>query len=162
LAQVMTCSSIDGMAGFSIVFKCEQFQKGCACSPEQHSWSSPTCCEETACSLASDSSRLACRGAFKFRGAFNAIASLSEEQKRRGVVTHSSGNHALSIALAAKLAGIPAYIVVPTTTPQVPHALLQAACQSAGPAERQQESYCNALVVEPVRQLLCRGAFCPA
>jgi serine racemase len=119
LAQVVTCSSIDGMAGFSIVFKCEQFQKGYAAAHSQRSCFSPTCCEETACSLASDSSRLACRGAFKFRGAYNAIESLSEEQKRRGVVTHSSGNHALSIALAAKLAGIPAYIVVPTTTPQV-------------------------------------------
>ncbi len=107
------------MAGFSIVFKCEQFQKGYAAAHSQRSCFSPTCCEETACSLASDSSRLACRGAFKFRGAYNAIESLSEEQKRRGVVTHSSGNHALSIALAAKLAGIPAYIVVPTTTPQV-------------------------------------------
>jgi len=116
---VVTCSSIDGMAGFSIVFKCEQFQKGYAAAHSQRSCFSPTCCEETACSLASDSSRLACRGAFKFRGAYNAIESLSEEQKRRGVVTHSSGNHALSIALAAKLAGIPAYIVVPTTTPQV-------------------------------------------
>ncbi len=119
MAQVVTCSSIDGMAGFSIVFKCEQFQKGYAAAHSQRSCFSPTCCEETACSLASDSSRLACRGAFKFRGAYNAIESLSEEQKRRGVVTHSSGNHALSIALAAKLAGIPAYIVVPTTTPQV-------------------------------------------
>ena len=59
------------------------------------------------------------RGAFKFRGACNAVQSLSEEQKQRGVVTHSSGNHALSIALAASLAGIPAYIVVPSNTPQV-------------------------------------------
>lgn len=47
------------------------------------------------------------------------MQSLSEEQKQRGVVTHSSGNHALSIALAASLAGIPAYIVVPSNTPQV-------------------------------------------
>ena len=63
--------------------------------------------------------RSASRGAFKFRGACNAVQSLSEEQKRRGVVTHSSGNHALSIALAASLASIPAYIVVPSNTPQV-------------------------------------------
>ena len=47
------------------------------------------------------------------------MQSLSEEQKQRGVVTHSSGNHALSIVLAASLAGIPAYIVVPSNTPQV-------------------------------------------
>ena len=58
-------------------------------------------------------------GAFKLRGALNAVAMLTSDERARGVVTHSSGNHALSIALAAKLAGIPAYIVVPTTTPQV-------------------------------------------
>ena len=47
------------------------------------------------------------------------MQALSGEQRRRGVVTHSSGNHALSLALAAQLAGIPAYIVVPSNTPQV-------------------------------------------
>jgi threonine ammonia-lyase medium form len=52
-------------------------------------------------------------GAFKFRGAYNAIASLSEEQRRRGVIAHSSGNHAQGVALASKLFGMKAVIVMP-------------------------------------------------
>lgn len=58
-------------------------------------------------------------GAFKSRGACNAVFSLDEEQAPRGVVTHSSGNHAGALARAAQLRGIPAYIVMPTTAPQV-------------------------------------------
>ncbi len=58
-------------------------------------------------------------GAFKFRGACNAVLSLSEEEARRGVVTHSSGNHAQALALAARLRGIPARIVMPRTAPAV-------------------------------------------
>ena len=53
-------------------------------------------------------------GAFKFRGACNAIQKLDEETAARGVVTHSSGNHAQAIALAAKLRGIRAHIVMPS------------------------------------------------
>src|SRR5688572_7686894 len=49
-------------------------------------------------------------GAFKFRGAANAVLQLTEEQARVGVVTHSSGNHAQALALAARKRGIPAYI----------------------------------------------------
>src|SRR6266496_5052842 len=56
-------------------------------------------------------------GAFKFRGACNAVFSLSEEEAARGVATHSSGNHAQALALAARLRGIPAYIVMPTNAP---------------------------------------------
>ncbi|MBE7469138.1 MAG: threo-3-hydroxy-L-aspartate ammonia-lyase [Anaerolineae bacterium] len=56
-------------------------------------------------------------GAFKFRGAYNALSRLSEAEKARGVVTHSSGNHAQGIALAAKLLGISAVIVMPTDAP---------------------------------------------
>lgn len=52
-------------------------------------------------------------GAFKFRGAFNALSQLSPEQKKKGVITHSSGNHAQALALAAKLLGIKAVIVMP-------------------------------------------------
>jgi threonine dehydratase len=52
-------------------------------------------------------------GAFKFRGACNAVLSLTEEEARRGVVTHSSGNHAQALALAASLRGIAATIVMP-------------------------------------------------
>jgi threonine dehydratase len=58
-------------------------------------------------------------GAFKFRGASNAVFSLSEEEAACGVCTHSSGNHAQALALAAKLRGIPAYIVMPDNAPSV-------------------------------------------
>ena len=58
-------------------------------------------------------------GAFKFRGAINAISNLSEEQRQLGVVTHSSGNHAQALAHAAALFGIPSYIVMPTNAPRV-------------------------------------------
>lgn len=54
-------------------------------------------------------------GAFKFRGAAHAIATLPAEQAKHGVVTHSSGNHAGALALAARLRGIPAHIVMPRT-----------------------------------------------
>lgn len=56
-------------------------------------------------------------GAFKFRGAFNAVSLLSEEQRRAGVVTYSSGNHAQAISLAAQLLGVPATIVMPHDAP---------------------------------------------
>ena len=58
-------------------------------------------------------------GAFKFRGACNAVYSLSDEEAKQGVCTHSSGNHAQALALAAKMRGIPAYIVMPNNAPQV-------------------------------------------
>ena len=58
-------------------------------------------------------------GAFKFRGACNAVYSLSDEDAERGVCTHSSGNHAQALALAARMRGIPAYIVMPDNAPQV-------------------------------------------
>src|SRR6516225_11197933 len=77
---VMTCSTLDALAGRALFFKCENFQKV---------------------------------GAFKFRGACNAIMKLPDDVARRGVVTHSSGNHAQAVALAAKLRSIPAHIVMP-------------------------------------------------
>ncbi len=58
-------------------------------------------------------------GAFKFRGAFNALSKFSAEQRRRGVVAFSSGNHAQAIALSARILGIPATIVMPKDAPQV-------------------------------------------
>ncbi len=58
-------------------------------------------------------------GAFKMRGATNAILQLSDAQKRKGVVTHSSGNFAQALALAAKNLSIPAYIVMPSNAPEV-------------------------------------------
>jgi threonine dehydratase len=56
-------------------------------------------------------------GAFKFRGAYNAISALDPEARTRGVVTNSSGNHAQAVALSAQLFGIPATIVMPTDAP---------------------------------------------
>jgi threonine dehydratase len=83
---VLTCATLDRLAGRRLLFKCENFQKV---------------------------------GAFKFRGACNAVMKLSDEVAARGVVTHSSGNHAQALALAAKLRGIPAHIVMPKTASPV-------------------------------------------
>lgn len=58
-------------------------------------------------------------GAFKFRGATNAVISLTAEELSKGVCTHSSGNHAQALALAARMNGVPAYIVMPSNSPQV-------------------------------------------
>lgn len=57
-------------------------------------------------------------GAFKFRGAMNALSQFTEEQRKNGVVTFSSGNHAQAIALSAKLLGIPATIIMPEDAPK--------------------------------------------
>jgi threonine dehydratase len=61
-------------------------------------------------------------GAFKARGAANAVFSLDSAQARRGVVTHSSGNHGAALAWAAARRGIPAYIVMPSSAPAVKQA----------------------------------------
>ena len=58
-------------------------------------------------------------GAFKFRGAYNRLAQLTPEQTRAGVVAYSSGNHAQGVALAARLLGIPALILMPSDAPTV-------------------------------------------
>src|SRR4030042_7083263 len=52
-------------------------------------------------------------GAFKFRGATNAVLLLDEQERKKGVVTHSSGNHAAALSLAASLNGVKSYIVMP-------------------------------------------------
>jgi len=83
---VMTCATIDEIAGRRVFFKCENFQKV---------------------------------GAFKFRGACNAVFQLAPDVAARGVATHSSGNHAQALALAARMRGIPAHIVMPRTAPAV-------------------------------------------
>ena len=82
----MTSASIDEMAGCSIFFKCENFQKV---------------------------------GAFKARGAMNAILKLTPELRSKGVATHSSGNHAQALARAAKILGVASYIVMPRTAPEI-------------------------------------------
>ena len=58
-------------------------------------------------------------GAFKIRGAYNMVAQLTADQRRRGVVTYSSGNHGQAMALAARELGAPAVVVMPTTAPQI-------------------------------------------
>ena len=58
-------------------------------------------------------------GAFKFRGACNSVFSLTNNEASRGVGTHSSGNHAAAVALAAKLRGIKAHVVMPKTAPEI-------------------------------------------
>jgi threonine dehydratase len=82
---ILTCSTIDGMAGASLFFKCENFQK---------------------------------IGAFKIRGGMNAALSLNKDELSLGLATHSSGNHAQAMAFAARQLGIPAYIVMPETSPK--------------------------------------------
>ncbi|MGH9815769.1 MAG: pyridoxal-phosphate dependent enzyme [Candidatus Acidiferrales bacterium] len=82
---VMTCASLDRMAGAQLFFKCENFQK---------------------------------TGSFKIRGATNAVFSLDEPTASRGVVTHSSGNHAAALARAAAQRGAPAWIVMPSNAPK--------------------------------------------
>nr|GMD78774.1 serine racemase isoform X1 [Ipomoea batatas] len=83
----------------------------------------PVLTSETLNSLAGRKLHFKCEsfqkgGAFKFRGACNAVFSLDDAQAAKGVVTHSSGNHAAALALAAKLRGIPAYIVIPKNAPK--------------------------------------------
>ena len=58
-------------------------------------------------------------GSFKLRGAYNKISSLSVEEKRRGVIAHSSGNHAQGVAYAARAQGVKATIVLPSTAPKI-------------------------------------------
>jgi len=83
---VLTCETLDRLAGRKLYFKCENLQKV---------------------------------GAFKYRGATNAVRQLTDAQAAVGVVTHSSGNHAQALALAARVRGIPAHIVMPRTAPLV-------------------------------------------
>jgi len=65
-------------------------------------------------------------GAFKIRGAYVAVASLSEEERRRGVITYSSGNHAQGVARAARLLGAPAVVVMPSDAPSLKRARVAA------------------------------------
>jgi len=64
-------------------------------------------------------------GAFKFRGATNAVLSLPENDARKGVGTHSSGNHAAALALSARMKGIQAQIVMPRTAPEIKKAAVR-------------------------------------
>ena len=115
---VLTCSSLDDMAGAELFFKCENLQKV---------------------------------GAFKFRGAANAVFSLSEQEASKGVATHSSGNHAQALALAAGLRGIPAHIVMPENSPKVKVAAVRgygARIVFCPPTQRDREQTLERVVAE--------------
>ncbi len=78
-------------------------------------------------------------GAFKFRGAFNAMAQLSNEQKKRGVVAYSSGNHAQAVAIVGKLLGVRTTVVMPNNAPATKRAATEeygATVVPCEPAER--------------------------
>jgi threonine dehydratase len=84
-------------------------------------------------------------GSFKLRGAYNKIAQLSEDERRRGVITYSSGNHAQGVAYAARALGAKAVIVMPSNAPEVKKqatAALGAEIVTVGPAssERKQKA----------------------
>lgn len=85
-------------------------------------FTSDTLDEETSGMFFLKAENLQKAGAFKFRGATHAVQSLSEEEARRGVVTHSSGNHGGALALAARQRGIPAYVVMPENSTRVKRA----------------------------------------
>ncbi|WP_412561617.1 threonine/serine dehydratase [Winogradskyella sp. MIT101101] len=75
--------------------------------------------EKAGCNLFFKCENFQKMGAFKMRGATNAILSLSEDERQKGVVTHSSGNFAQAVSLAAQKLGVKAYIVMPESAPQV-------------------------------------------
>ncbi|MDX1736012.1 MAG: pyridoxal-phosphate dependent enzyme [Halioglobus sp.] len=81
---------------------------------------------EAGCELLFKCENLQKAGAFKARGAHNAVLALSQEELRRGVATHSSGNHAAALALAASRVQAPAYVVMPENAPAVKVAAVRA------------------------------------
>jgi threonine dehydratase len=90
-------------------------------------------------------------GAFKIRGAYHAIASLSAEERARGVITHSSGNHAQGVARAARLLGTHAVIVMPSNAPAVKRGRVEAdgaEIVTVGPASSEREARAEELRVE--------------
>ena len=58
-------------------------------------------------------------GSFKFRGAYNALSAMPEDEREKGVITHSSGNHGQALALAAKMLNERAFVIMPETSPAV-------------------------------------------
>ncbi|XP_071066535.1 serine racemase isoform X4 [Dasypus novemcinctus] len=110
LTPILTSSILNQETGRNLFFKCELFQK---------------------------------TGSFKIRGALNAIRGLISttlEEKPKAVVTHSSGNHGQALTYAAKLEGIPAYIVVPQTAPNCKKLAIQAYGASIIYSEQSDES----------------------
>jgi threonine dehydratase len=90
-------------------------------------------------------------GSFKLRGAYNAVAQLSEAVRRRGVITYSSGNHGQGVAYAARAFGIPAIIVMPSNAPQIKRdatTALGAQIVDVGPASSERRERAEALAAE--------------
>jgi threonine dehydratase len=90
-------------------------------------------------------------GSFKLRGAYNAVAQLSEAERRRGVITYSSGNHGQGVAYAARAFGIPAIIVMPSNAPQIKRdatTALGAQIVDVGPASSERRERAEALAAE--------------
>jgi threonine dehydratase len=90
-------------------------------------------------------------GSFKLRGAFNAVAQLSEEQRQRGVITYSSGNHGQGVAYAARAFGVPAIIVMPSNAPEIKRqatTALGAQIVDVGPASSERRERAEALAAE--------------
>jgi threonine dehydratase len=90
-------------------------------------------------------------GSFKLRGAFNAVAQLSEAQRQRGVITYSSGNHGQGVAYAARAFGIPAVIVMPSNAPEIKRqatTALGAQIVDVGPASSERRERAEALAAE--------------
>ena len=90
-------------------------------------------------------------GAFKIRGAYNAIARLTPAERERGVVTHSSGNHAQGVARAARLLGVRAVIVMPDDAPAIKRRRVEAdgaEIVTVGPASGDREAMASRLVEE--------------
>jgi threonine dehydratase len=90
-------------------------------------------------------------GSFKLRGAYNAVAQLSEAERRRGVITYSSGNHGQGVAYAARAFGIPAIIVMPSNAPDIKRqatTALGAQIVDVGPASSERRERAEALAAE--------------
>jgi threonine dehydratase len=90
-------------------------------------------------------------GSFKIRGATNAVRSLRDAEARRGVVTHSSGNHALALATAARARGVPAHVVMPVDASEVKRRAVIAAgatVHGCGPTSAERIAACDAVARE--------------
>jgi threonine dehydratase len=90
-------------------------------------------------------------GAFKLRGAYNKVASLSEDERKRGVITYSSGNHAQGVAYAARALGVRAVIVMPDNAPAVKReatAALGAEIVIVGPGSAERQTKAEALAAQ--------------
>src|ERR1700684_963095 len=90
-------------------------------------------------------------GAFKLRGAYNKVASLSEDDRRRGVISYSSGNHAQGVAYAARALGVKSVIVMPENAPAIKReatAALGAEVVFVGPGSAERQSKAEELAAQ--------------